>query len=133
MRKRLVVPNPVLMLNAGPAAAMPESRLTEIGPGQFALQGSLTLSTVPALARQGRRLLKAVRAGASQEPQSVEISLEGVKRSSSAGIALLLDWVDQAGRDGIDLRFRHWPEALVRIARFSNVEELLGIEAAPNG
>lgn len=105
----------------------------EVGPCQFALRGSLNLSTVPALARQGGRLLKALRAKPEAEPLSVEIDLSGVKRSSSAGIALLLDWVDQASRDGIELHFRNWPDALVRIATFSNVEDLLKIEAVEHG
>lgn len=109
------------------------STLTEISPGQFELKGALILSTVPTLARQGARLLKAVRAQRDSMPLAVEIDLSGVKRSSSAGIALLLDWVDQAGRDGIDLQFRNWPEALVRIATFSNVEGLLRIETAQHG
>jgi len=119
------------VLNRPAEQAAPDraSTLTEIGPRQFALEGSLSLSTVPALARQGTRLLKALRSKPETEAVSVEIDLSGVKRSSSAGIALLLEWVEQAGRNGIELRFRNWPEALVRIATFSNVEELLGIEA----
>ncbi|MEA3638789.1 MAG: STAS domain-containing protein [Lamprobacter sp.] len=107
--------------------------LTEVGPGQFALQGSLSLSSIPALARQGGRMLKAMRAEHPREPVVVVIDLSGVNRSSSAGVALLLDWVEQAVRDGISLRFQHWPEAMVRIATFSNVEDLLGIEAAQHG
>ena len=110
-----------------------ESRLREVGPGRLALEGPLTLSTVPTLGRQGTRLLKAMQPKAGAAPIRVEIDLGGINRSSSAGIALLLDWVDQARRDGINLRFQHWPEALVRIAIFSNVEGLLGIEAAAHG
>ncbi|NEX15848.1 MAG: sulfate transporter [Halochromatium sp.] len=110
-----------------------ESRLREVSPGRLALEGALTLNTVPTLARQGARLLKALQSKAGNEPIRVEIDLSGIDRSSSAGIALLLDWVDQASRDGISLHFQHWPEALVRIAIFSNVEGLLGIEAAQHG
>lgn len=115
------------------ATADRPTTLTERAPGQFELKGSLDLGSVPTLARQGTRLLKALRARPDTVPLSVEIDLGGVERSSSAGIALLLDWVDQAGRDGIDLRFRNWPEALVRIASFSNVEGLLRIETAQHG
>ena len=107
--------------------------LTEIGPAHYALSGPLILSTIPALARQGRQLLRALRPQREGESVSIEIDLGDVERSSSAGIALLLDWVDQAGRDGIALQFRRWPEALVRIAVFSNVEDLLGIEAEQHG
>lgn len=125
------MPKPLPQHDAKPVANEQPSALTEIAPGQLALSGSLTLSTIPALARQGRRLLKAMRSRSDgNEPVSVEIDLGEIERSSSAGIALLLDWVEQAGQDGIAIRFRRWPEALVRIATFSNVDHLLGIEDA---
>ncbi len=128
-----MVPRPLSRQHAQPTAAEPAPSLTETGPGQFALSGSLTLSKIPTLARQGRRLLKTVRRRSQGEPVSVEIDLGAIERSSSAGIALLLDWVDQAGRDGIGIQFRRWPEALARIAALSNVAGLLGIEAEQRG
>ncbi|MFP4063385.1 MAG: lipid asymmetry maintenance protein MlaB, partial [Halochromatium sp.] len=67
------------------------------------------------------------------QPVEIQIDLGGVERSSSAAIALLLDWVAQAGRAGIELRFAHWPEALRRIAIFSNVDGLLGLETDRHG
>ncbi|WP_462320191.1 STAS domain-containing protein [Halochromatium sp.] len=110
------------------------STLKEVGSNRLALSGSLTLSTMPALAREGQRLLKSMRTrGSDGEPVTIEIDLGEIERSSSAGIALLLDWVDQAGRDGISIAFRRWPESLARIAALSNVEGLLGIEAEQYG
>lgn len=131
------------------AAANQAAELLELGAGQFRLQGSLDLGAIPALARQGQRLFKRLsrdsasrRQSQSQfqpqpqpQPQPIEIQIDlgGVERSSSAAIALLLDWVAQAGRDGFQLRFAHWPEALRRIAIFSNVDGLLGLEADQRG
>ncbi|MFP4247476.1 MAG: lipid asymmetry maintenance protein MlaB, partial [Halochromatium sp.] len=99
------------------------------------------LGAIPGLARQGQRLLKRLSrepASRSQsqslsQPVEIQIDLGGVERSSSAAIALLLDWVAQAGRAGIELRFAHWPEALRRIAIFSNVDGLLGLETDRHG
>ena len=109
------------------------SALTEVGSGQLALSGPLTLSTIPGLARQAQRLFKGLHKQSEMQPRLIEIDLSGVERSSSAGIALLIEWVDQAGRDGIKLHFQHCPEALQRIALFSNVDHLLGLEASQHG
>jgi phospholipid transport system transporter-binding protein len=101
--------------------------LSEVEPGRLALRGSLTLDSIPSLARQAQRLFKSLRR-ADSPPPSIAIDLGGIERGSSAGIALLLDWVDQADRAGLRLRFEHWPDSLRRIAQFSNVEALLGLE-----
>ncbi|MFW6258607.1 MAG: STAS domain-containing protein, partial [Halochromatium sp.] len=99
------------------AAANQAAQLLELGAGRFRLQGPLDLGAIPGLARQGQRLLKrlsrepASRSQSLSQPQPVEIQIDlgGVERSSSAAIALLPDWVAQAGRAGIELRFAHWP------------------------
>lgn len=98
------------------------AQLVENGPGRFRVEGELTLATAAALAAAGARLARAARNGAT-----VEVDLSGVDRSSSAAVALLLDWTDQVRRAGGEVRFLGWPEAIVRIAEFSNVAGLLGI------
>jgi phospholipid transport system transporter-binding protein len=98
------------------------AELTETAPGRFRIDGDLSLSGVAALARTGRRL------AAAGGP--VEVDLGGVGQGSSAAVALLLDWTDQVRRAGGTLRFTNWPEPLVRIADFSNVDGLLGIHDA---
>ncbi len=117
-------------------AAQQAAELVELGVGQFRLQGPLDLSTMPDLARQGQRLFKrlrhSVRRDRTSQPQHLEIDLGGVERSSSAAIALLLDWVAQAQHAGLGLSFANWPDALRRIAIFSNVDGLLGIETDQN-
>jgi phospholipid transport system transporter-binding protein len=112
------------------AATAPAAELLEIGPGRLALKGRLDLESIPALARRGRRLLRDASAQAAH-PRVLEIDLGGVERTSSAAIALLLDWVEQAAQTEARLVFLNWPEALARIADFSNVASLLGLEASP--
>lgn len=117
------------------AAAVPtnadgaQAALKELGPGRFRLQGALDLSAVSGLAKQGAGLLEN-RRRKSETPSArrIEIDLGGVERSSSAVIALLLDWVDKAARQQTEIVFTNWPQALVRIAAFSNVDGLLGID-----
>lgn len=114
---------------AGDSAESAE--LIELEPDRFALTGTLDLGAVTRLAKQGRRLIRSDR---PQYPSlgrdRIEIDLGGVGRSSSAAIALLLEWVDLAAQNRIELRFCNWPTALVRIAAFSNVDDVLGIDAS---
>jgi phospholipid transport system transporter-binding protein len=103
--------------------------LTEIGPCRFRLTGTLDLNTVTQLTEYGQRLVEAARrCPESPRQPAVEIDLSGVKRATSAAIALLLEWVDLATQHHIELGFTNWPASLVHIAAFSNVDGLLGID-----
>jgi phospholipid transport system transporter-binding protein len=51
--------------------------------------------------------------------------LRGVEHADSAGLALLLELIDLGRANRVAVGFRRLPEALRRIARLSNVEELL--------
>lgn len=105
--------------------------LTELGPDRFRLQGALDLSAVGALAKQGPALVEIGRRRSETPPaRRIEIDLGGVERANSAVIALLLDWVEKAARQQAEIVFTNWPQALARIAAFSNVDGLLGIERA---
>ncbi len=92
--------------------------LTQTAPGRFKLSGDLDLTSVPALAREGRRLWAD---GASQ----ITIDLADVGRSNSAAVALLLEWSSQARRADARLRFVHWPDAMARIADLCNLGDVL--------
>lgn len=99
---------------------MSEARLIQADSGRWRLQGSLSLSSVAELAAEGRRLVEQI--------GPVELDLAEVRYSSSAGVALLLEWQEQVHRAGGQLHLRNCPDALWRIADFSNVGGLLGIE-----
>jgi len=98
------------------------AELIQTESARFRLEGDLYLGAVGPLAAAGARLAAA--------GGDVELDLGGIGRSSSAGVALLLEWTEQVRRAGGELRFVNWPEPMVRIAGFSNVGRLLGIEAA---
>ena len=95
---------------------MSDARITADGQGQYALSGELSFRTVPDLLRQGERLFE----GCS----TFVLDLEGVERSDSAGVALLLEWLRRCRRRQQDLFFRNLPQALVEIARVSNLDEI---------
>jgi phospholipid transport system transporter-binding protein len=84
------------------------------------LSGDLVIETVPSLLEQANSLFS--------KHRQIIIDFEDVPRVDSAGLALLLEWVEWAGSSGTGIQFRNLPEALIRIARLSNVEKLLPLE-----
>ena len=87
----------------------------------FRIVGGLDFESAPALYRATGELL-------SRSP--VRLELDGVDRAGSAGLALLLEWRREARRRGVELRLSHVPDAVMRLARLSGVEDLL--DESPN-
>jgi len=79
----------------------------------------LDFATVAPLLAEGERLLRG--------PGPVEIDLAGVTSANSAGLALLLEWLDLARRRQLRLHFRNLPESLVRLAELTNLGDLLPV------
>jgi phospholipid transport system transporter-binding protein len=101
---------------------MKEARLTPLGEGCYALEGVLDFSTVNRIAVSGIALFK--------RDASVEIDLAGVESANSAGLALLLEWLDVARARGARVTYRNLPDSLVRIAAVSNLAALLPTASA---
>lgn len=99
---------------------MTEARLEAVSPGHYRLIGELDFDSVPALARRGGELFR--------EPGDVQVSLAGVARVDSAGLALLVDWLREASRRGCRIGFSQVPEQLLALARVSGVDELLPLD-----
>jgi phospholipid transport system transporter-binding protein len=98
--------------------------LTATGSGQYRLTGDLDFASVVPLVLEGERVFAA-------SPR-VRIDLQGVGQANSAGLALLLEWVEQAKRRDRHLELVNLPESLARIARITNLAGLLplGTDAA---
>jgi ABC-type transporter Mla MlaB component len=101
------------------ATAPAKARLRQLGPGQWCLEGPLTLDQVAVLARQ---------AAPGAEAPAVTLDLGGVCRSSSAAVALFLEWQATLRARGSELRLVAAPADLCRLAALSNVDGLLGLE-----
>lgn len=112
-----------------PPRADSGARLVDCGDGRFRLEGELTLRSVATLARESERLFPRPRARLTPQPARLELDLSGVVQATSVGLALLLDWQARAQARGGSLRISHWPASLLRIARFSNLSELLELPA----
>ena len=55
----------------------------------------------------------------------VEIDLAKVTRTDSAGLALLIEWMRGASRQGGRIDFLNLPNQMLELARVSNLEHLL--------
>jgi phospholipid transport system transporter-binding protein len=89
------------------------------GRTRFGVEGVLDFDTVvPLMAESG---------GYFAGKERLEVDLKGVRSANSAGLALLLEWLDLARRQGISLRFRNLPESLIRLAAISNLTGLLPV------
>jgi phospholipid transport system transporter-binding protein len=81
------------------------------------LSGDLVIGSVTTLLNQAHSLF-------AQHGQIV-IDFKDVPRVDSAGLALLLEWVEWARNNDASIQFRNVPDALIRIAKLSNVEGML--------
>lgn len=86
-------------------------------PPGWVLEGELSFASVPELLGQGLKEFNF--------SSTVHLDLGGIKHADSAGLALLLEWMDIARRSGGSLSLSQLPESLLDIARMSNVEGLL--------
>jgi phospholipid transport system transporter-binding protein len=81
------------------------------------LTGDLVIGAVTSLLNQANALF-------TQHGQVI-IDFKDVPRVDSAGLALLLEWVEWSRSNGTSIQFENVPEALIRIAKLSNVEGML--------
>lgn len=101
---------------------MSSARLEPGREGELVLVGDLGFESVGALLHEGLRQF-------GRNRQWV-VDMAGVGRANSAGLALLLEWLDHGRQQGVSLRFRHLPPSLEAIAQVSNVLHLLPLESS---
>lgn len=89
--------------------------------GSWHLSGDLVFATVPALLEQRKRLFNG--------QGRLVIDLAGVDRSDSAGLALVLEWLDESRRVNRELCVRNVPQSMLDIARVSNVSDILPLHS----
>ncbi len=89
----------------------------------FRMAGDLQAAAVPAL-------LKALPTPSASE---VAVDLAGLEAVDSAGLGLLVEWRVRQAAAGGRLRVIEPPERLVRLARISGVDRLLGMNDNESG
>lgn len=96
---------------------MSEIRFEDLGDGRFALKGDLEFETAPEVLERSRDLFA--------DHASIEVDLTEVRRADSAGLALLLEWVNWARNYVREIRFINIPEQITAIAQICEVENML--------
>lgn len=84
----------------------------------YLIAGELNMQTVPELLEEVEEVL-------SRTQGEVCFDLQKVDRSDSAGLALLVEWMQYARQREQHLTFKNLPQQLYDIAKVSGLEELL--------
>lgn len=105
---------------AGAPSAQPAPGSVEfeaLGGGRFLVRGELGFATVRDALEQSKSLFA--------EHSIIELDLAGVTRADSAGLALLLEWVNWARNSVREITYRNIPAQVRSIAEISEVEDML--------
>jgi len=92
-------------------------QLEDRGGGRFAIRGDLGFQTVVMALEESKSLFS--------DHGTIEIDLAGVQRADSAGLALMLEWVNWARNSAREVKFRNIPAQIISIAQISEVEDML--------
>lgn len=87
------------------------------GEGKFAITGPLTFATVTQLLEESKQYF--------DEHPVITVDLAGVTQGDSAGLALLLEWVNWAKYYVHEIRYQNIPPQILSIAQISEVDEML--------
>lgn len=96
------------------------AKISNNANGEYLIEGELDKNSVPLLASQAQQVLVAA-------SNKLVIDLAAVTRSDSAGVALLVEWMQLAEQRQLEIQFRHLPQQMRDIAHASNLDELLPI------
>jgi phospholipid transport system transporter-binding protein len=91
--------------------------LAALGGGRFALRGVVGFATAKQILAASKR--------AFADHTVLKIDLSGVIHSDSAGLALLLEWINWAKHYRREIRYFEIPPAILAIAHISEVTDLL--------
>lgn len=96
------------------------ARVEKDSEGRIAIHGDLSFDSVPGLWGELQALIS--------QQADFDLELARVKRSDSAGLALLVECQRLAGETGRKLRFFNIPDQMLAIARVSGLDEILPLQ-----
>jgi phospholipid transport system transporter-binding protein len=107
---------------------MPESKPSptldfdpQLAEGCYRLRGEMTFATVTQALTATRKLME-------KGTSHLVFDFSGIRRSDSAGVALLIEWQRMAVSVGRTLRYTQVPDALNAIMRVSGVVGMLPLD-----
>lgn len=102
------------------AVSAESGRVIGQGDGRLVVEGALTFATVP-------DVLSPSAVWIQQGSGDISVDLNGVTRTDSAGLALLVELLQLAQARGRSVRFVHVPEQLHSLIRVNGLGAALGI------
>jgi phospholipid transport system transporter-binding protein len=105
------------------AAAGTTAEATMEGDGTLAVRGVLSFDTVPDVFAKSAAWVR-------QSQGAITIDLKDVHRADSAGLALLVEWLQLARRRNLSLTFTNVPEQVRSLARVNGLSNALGVAGA---
>jgi phospholipid transport system transporter-binding protein len=94
-----------------------DARLEALAAGRLKLVGDLSFRSVPGLLETARDMIG--------EVAEITVDLADVRRSDSAGVALLVEWMRDARRQGKSITYLNIPSQMLAIARVSSLDTVL--------
>lgn len=94
-------------------------QIIDKGHGRFQIEGDMSFSTAALLLDSSESLF--------EDYTEIEVDLSQVARTDSAGLALMLEWINWANHSVREIRFENIPAKIRNIARATEVEDLLHI------
>jgi len=98
-----------------------KSKIQKVNNNLYELIGRLDADSIPDLLVQSKKF-------SQQQNQNITIDLKAVTHSSSAGIALLLEWLRQASDSQLELQYANMPVKMKAIAEICGLTDILPIK-----
>lgn len=98
-------------------AEPPGFEFQALGDGRFSIAGTMGFATVTRILERSKELF--------DDLPLIKVDLSGVTRGDSAGMALLLEWINWATAYQREIHYVGIPAQILAIARISEVEDLL--------
>ena len=94
-----------------------ECQIEPLGEGRFLVHGVLGFGTVNGVLEESKSLFS--------EHSIIEVDFSAVERSDSAGLSLLIEWVNWAKHYVREISYKNVPKQVATIAEICEVEWML--------
>lgn len=99
---------------------MSEIHIELQGEGRYLLVGELSFNTVPVISADFAKM--------ANNTDKIVFDLQGVTRTDSAGLALLIDWMRSAHHKHKQIVFKNMPSQMLAVATVSELDDILPLE-----
>jgi len=97
---------------------MNNAAIQALGEGRFLLSGDLDFDDVPQLLGAGASMF-------AHESACLVLDLSGVRRTTSVGLALMVEWLRRARQANKSIEFQNVPAQMLAMAKISGLDGIL--------